>query len=58
MPMMASAGVPEREIAKVLRHADVATTRKFYAPGTVQESAGIIREKLIVPRYIDTAESK
>ena len=47
---MASAEVPEREIAKVLRHADVATTRKFYAPGTVQESAGILREKLTVPR--------
>jgi len=54
---MATAGVPEREIAKVLRHADIATTRRFYAPGMVQESAGIIREKLTVPRNSETIES-
>jgi integrase len=54
---LALAGVPEREIAKVLRHQDVATTRRFYVPGTVQESAGIIREKLTVPRNSETAES-
>ena len=34
--------VPERAVAKLLRHACVATTRKFYASGTVQQSAGII----------------
>jgi integrase len=54
---LASASVPEREIAKVLRHADVETTRKFYAPGTVQDSAGIIRQKLTVPRDSETVES-
>ena len=54
---MASAGVPEREIAKLLRHADVATTRKFYAPGTVQESADILREKLTVPRNSELVKS-
>ena len=54
---LASAGVPEREIAKVLRHADVETTRKFYAPGTVQDSAGIIRSKLTVPRNSQPVES-
>ena len=53
---MATAGVPEREIAKVLRHADIATTRRYYAPGTVQESAGIIREKLTVPRNSQSTE--
>ena len=53
---LASAGVPEREIAKVLRHADVETTRKYYAPGTVQGSAGIIRKQLDVPRYIANSE--
>ncbi len=54
---LANAGVPEREVAKVLRHADVETTRKYYAPGTVQESAGIIRKQLNVPRYIAKSES-
>jgi len=39
-----AAGVPEREVSRVLRHASVETTRKHYAPGTVQESAGIIRK--------------
>ena len=41
-----SAGVPEREAARVLRHASTETTRKHYAPGTVQESARIIRKQL------------
>ena len=54
---LATARVPEREIAKVLRHQDVETTRKYYAPGTVQESAGIIRDTLNVPRYITKSES-
>jgi integrase len=49
--------VPEREVAKILRHADVETTRRFYAPGTVQQSAGIIREKLSVPRNSDATKS-
>ena len=49
--------VPEHEVAKVLRHADVETTRRFYAPGTVQQSAGIIREKLSVPRNSEAAKS-
>ncbi len=40
---LVSAGVPEREVARVLRHASVETTRKHYAPGTVQQSAGVIR---------------
>jgi integrase len=43
---LVSAGVPEREVSRVLRHADVQTTRRHYAPGTVQDSAGIIRRKL------------
>jgi integrase len=41
-----SAGVPEREVSRILRHASVETTRRHYAPGNVQESAGIIRSKL------------
>lgn len=41
-----TAGVPEREVSRILRHADVQTTRRHYAPGTVQESAGIIRKLL------------
>ncbi len=43
---LVSAGIPEREVARVLRHASIETTRKHYAPGTVQESAGIIRKRL------------
>jgi integrase len=54
---LSNAGVPEREIAKVLRHSDVETTRRFYAPGTVQESAGILRNLLTVPRNSETVES-
>lgn len=52
-----SAGVPEREAARVLRHASTETTRKHYAPGTVQESARIIRKQLSVPRYNRHTES-
>src|SRR4051794_23807671 len=44
-----SAGVPEREVSRILRHASVETTRRHYAPGTVQESAGIIRKTLLSP---------
>lgn len=43
---LTSAGIPEREVSRVLRHASVETTRRHYAPGTVQESAGIIRKAL------------
>ena len=53
---LVAAGVPEREVARVLRHADVSTTRKHYAPGNVQTSAGIIRKRLAVPRYSRKAE--
>jgi integrase len=44
---LVGAGVPEREVARVLRHASVETTRKHYAPGTVQDSARIIRRKMV-----------
>jgi integrase len=44
---LVAAGVPEREVSRVLRHASIETTRRHYAPGTVQESAGIIRQKLL-----------
>ncbi len=54
---LVSSDVPEREVARVLRHASVETTRKHYAPGSVQASAGIIRARLSVPGYIETAES-
>jgi integrase len=61
------AGVPEREVSRVMRHADPQTTRRHYAPGTVQKAAGILRERLTttsdgqpnshVPRYMSTSES-
>ncbi|WP_428305853.1 tyrosine-type recombinase/integrase [Lacipirellula sp.] len=41
-----SAGLQEREVAAVLRHASVETTRRHYSPGNVQRSASIIREAL------------
>jgi integrase len=47
---LVAAGVPEREVARVLRHASVETTRKHYAPGTVQQSAKIIRRLCVTSR--------
>ena len=41
-----AAGVPEREVAAVMRHASVETTRRHYSPGNVQRSASVIREAL------------
>lgn len=43
-----AAGVPEREVAAIMRHASVETTRRHYAPGNVQRSANVIREALEV----------
>ena len=43
---LVAAGVPEREVSRVLGHANVETTRRHCAPGTVQESAGVIRALL------------
>jgi integrase len=54
---LVAAGVPEREVARVLRHADVSTTRKHYAPGTVQDSAAILRKRLGVPGYKHAMQS-
>ncbi len=48
---LVAAGVPEREVARVLRHSSIDTTRKHYAPGSVQESAGIIRNMLNIHTY-------
>jgi integrase len=54
---LVSAGIPERDVARVLRHASVDTTRKYYAAGSTQQSAGVIREKLSVPRYIEEVQT-
>lgn len=43
-----AAGIPERQVAAILRHASVETTRRHYAPGNVQRSANVIREALEV----------
>ena len=43
---LAAAGVPEREVQRILRHASGETTRRHYAPGTVQRSAATIRQSL------------
>ena len=40
---LVAAGVPEREVAAVMRHASVETTRRHYAPGNVQRTAEVIR---------------
>ena len=37
------AGVPEREVARVMRHASPQTTRRYYAGGNVQKSSSVIR---------------
>jgi integrase len=44
---LVDAGVPERELAAVMRHASVETTRRHYAPVKVQRTAGVIRETLL-----------
>jgi integrase len=61
---LVSAGIPEREVSRILRHASVETTRRHYAPGTVQESARIIRERLagdgspeVYPEFLGTPET-
>jgi len=43
---LVAAGVEEREIATIMRHASADTTRRHYAPGNVQRSAELIRRKL------------
>lgn len=43
---LAAAGVPERDLAAIMRHSSVETTRRHYAPGNVQRSAGAIRQKM------------
>ena len=40
------AGVPERDVQRILRHASAETTRRHYSPGTVQRSASTIRDRL------------
>jgi integrase len=59
------AGIPERVVMQVMRHASPQTTRRYYAPADTQKAAGILRERLgaepvgspDVPRYIATVES-
>ena len=45
---LVEAGVSERDVASVMRHASVETTRRHYAPGTVQRSAATIRDRLSI----------
>lgn len=60
------AGVPEREVQAVMRHASFETTRRHYAPGNVQKSAAVLHERLAesakekpapVPRYSEAGKS-
>ena len=44
---MLDAGVPPLVIQQILRHASWETTRRHYAPGNVQKSAGTLRELLV-----------
>ena len=51
------AGVPERIITQVMRHASATTTQRYYAPVNVQKAAGLLREQLTaVPGYTVTSE--
>lgn len=43
---MLNAGVPEKIIQRVMRHESWETTRKHYAPGSVQSDAKLLREIL------------
>lgn len=43
---LTAAGVSERDLAAVMRHASVETTRRHYAPGDVQRTAGQLRQQL------------
>lgn len=56
------AGVSERDVQAVMRHASFETTRRHYAPGSVQKTAASIRETLAgaaasVPGYKSGAAS-
>lgn len=53
-----AAGVSERDVATVMRHASVETTRRHYAPANVQRTAGAIRDRMQgVPRYNQEVKS-
>jgi len=39
------AGVPERIVQRIMRHATFETTRKYYSGGTVQREAALLHEK-------------
>lgn len=43
---MLDAGVPEEAVTRVLRHANIETTRRHYAPGDVQKIAKRLRESI------------
>ena len=43
---LVEAGVPEREVSRIMRHSSVDTTRRYYASGNVQRSAKLIRDCL------------
>jgi integrase len=46
------AGTPLEEISRLLRHADIETTLRYYAEeDDVQEAAKVVRDALNVPRY-------
>jgi len=49
---LVASGVPLDEVQGIMRHASSETTKRHYAPGSVQRSAANIREQLLnVPRY-------
>ena len=43
---LVDAGVPEREVQRVMRHASFETTRRYYSAGTVQRSAAVLNKKI------------
>jgi integrase len=46
---LAAAGVSEREVSAIMRHASVETTRRHYTPGNSQRTAKAIYDRLGVP---------
>lgn len=46
------AGVPPLVICRVMRHSSWETTRKHYAPGNVQNDAGVLRSVLTLQKKV------
>ena len=53
-----NAGVPPLVICRVMRHASWETTRKHYAPGDIQQDAGVLRKLLLDSHSAQTKQEE